>query len=204
ANVGGYLPHQFLVNPGNRDRLRLLIHRERNPRRRVHRHRVRITQRHDQLLPFEFRPVAHAFHLQRLGKTIADAGDHIADQSPRGSMQRADGRHVRRALDDDLPILEFDADLLRERARQLALRPFDLDGGPLNIYLNSLGECHGLLANAGHIFLRYYQTLHNTSPPTPNWRARVPVMTPLGVDKIAMPMPESTHGISFLLAYTRR
>ena len=44
--------------------------------------------------------------------------------------------------------------------------------------------------------LQGYQTLQRISPPTPSWRARWPVITPLGVERMATPIPESTHGIS--------
>ena len=45
-----------------------------------------------------------------------------------------------------------------------------------------------------------YQTWHKISPPTPSCRARSPVITPFGVERIATPIPERTHGISRLPA----
>ena len=49
-----------------------------------------------------------------------------------------------------------------------------------------------------------YQTKQSTSPPTPSFLASLSVITPLFVERIAVPSPPSTLGISSVPAYTLR
>ena len=66
-------------------------------------------------------------------------------------MQGAVGARVAGARDDDLGVLDGEADVTREGALQLALRALDGDGVAIaEGHLDSGGEGHGLLADARH------------------------------------------------------
>src|SRR3712207_8201149 len=102
-----------------------------------------------------------------------------------------------------------------EGTRQLTTWAAHSHGVALNICAHPVGQGDGHLSNTRHtsspnpLFLRpptfyitefsetyhkrgTYQTKARTSPPTPWRRASLPVMTPLGVDTIAIPMPLRT------------
>ena len=223
ANCAGrrHLPDQLLVDARDRDGLGLFVHGKADAVGRVNRHRVRIAQRHNQLLALHFRAVAHAFHHQRLGKALVDARHHVLDQGAGGAVQGAHRRRIGRARDHQIGAFHANGDRRHEGAAELAFRTFDFDRQPIDVDLHALGHGDGFSSNSRHLIppglrgqpappvrragcpapLRLtYQTLQMTSPPTPNWRARAPVITPLGVDRMAIPIPDSTQGISFFCA----
>ena len=121
-------------------------------------------------------------------------------------MQRAHIGFIRAAGHNNLAVFHCNGDQRGEAALQRRLSgPLQLTSTPLMSTCTPAGTVTGKrpIRDTVTSYLGY-QTLHRISPPTPSWRARCPVMTPLGVERMAIPIPESTQGISCFWVYTRR
>ena len=81
-----------------------------------------------------------------------------------------------------------------DRAADLAFRPLHREPEAVKVRRDALGERDGPLADTRHV--ASYQTTASSSPPTRAVRASRSVMSPCGVDRIAMPRPFLTRGIS--------
>ena len=99
ADVRGDLADQLLVDPADDDlgRLRDL---ELDPLRRLDRDRMRVAERHLQVLALELGAVADALDLELLLEAVGDALDHVRDQAAgepvQGAVLAAVGRPLRR------------------------------------------------------------------------------------------------------------
>src|SRR5262249_4023100 len=96
-------------------------------------------------------------------------------------------------------VFHGDTDRRGENALHFTLRSLHTDIGALDFHLNAAWNFDRQSSNSRHHSPpAFYQTLHRISPPTPSCRARAPVITPLGVDRIATPRPDNTQGMSIL------
>src|SRR6185312_11219237 len=127
--------------------------------------------------------------------------DHVGDQRAGQPVQGAVLAAVGRAADQKLRVLLRDGDVAVDALGELTARAVDPHELGLDGDGHRLGDRDGLAADARH---GGYQTSATTSPPTPAWRAWWPVMTPEDVERIEVPMPPWTFGISPALAYVRR
>src|SRR5207247_8073138 len=88
---------------------------------------------------------------------------------------------------------------------QLACGAFDAHRAVAEVDVDAARNGDGHFANSGHRGRPpSYQTWARTSPPTLRRRARFPLMTPCGVDMMAVPSPPKTRGMPDERAYTRR
>ena len=135
--------------------------------------------------------VADALDLEALLEALGDALDHVRDQRARQAVQRAVLAAVGRPRDARRRLLLRDRHAQRDVLRELAERPVDLHAAGRRRPITPAGT---RLAVFRFGSCRRYQTKQMTSPPTPFASAVRLVITPLEVDRIAMPMPPSTRG----------
>src|SRR6187551_1019682 len=200
ANLCSGLTDDLLVGALH-DHLRRLGHVEGDPRARRDRDRVREAHRELEVGALELGAVADALDLEVLLEPLRDPLDHVRDERAGEAVERA----VVAALGG--PGHRDDAVLLRDRhpcgdpLRERAERARDRDGAAgRHLDGDAARDLDGLSADPGH----RYQTNASTSPPTPRSAAWRVVITPIEVDRIAVPSPPRTRGRRSFLAYTRR
>src|SRR5687768_5173981 len=128
ADVRGDLPDQPLVEAGHVE-LGRALDRDRDSRRRLELDRVAEADLQRQLLPGHLRAVARTRDLERLGKALRDAVDHVGQDRPRRAVHGQRLLPAAHLRDDDLLGLHRHLDAVaQKRKRHLALRALDLDG----------------------------------------------------------------------------
>src|SRR6185369_2980012 len=124
TDLGGDLADQLLVDAVH-DEAGRGLHLEPDALRGLHRHRVAVTERELQVGTLGLHAVTDADDLQRLRVARGDADDHVRDQCPGQSVQRARVALVVGALDDDLALFLGDRDRLGDSVREGALGALD-------------------------------------------------------------------------------
>src|SRR5919198_5650533 len=104
ADPGGRLADQLLVDAADDD-LRRLWDLELDALRCLDRDRVRIAERHLQVLAPEVRAIADALNLEAPLEAVCDALDHVRDQAPSEPVQGTVVAAIGRPLDRDGPIV---------------------------------------------------------------------------------------------------
>ena len=149
ADVRGDLADQLLVDPADDDlgRLRDL---ELDALGRLDRDRVRVAERHLQVLALELRPVADALDLELLLEAVGDALDHVRDQAAGEAVQGAVLAAVGRARDGDRAVRLLDLHVRREALVELALGALDRDPARGDLDRDGLGQLDGLSSDSAH------------------------------------------------------
>ena len=149
ADVRGDLADQLLVDPADDDlgRLRDL---ELDPLRRLDRDRVRVAERHLEVLAFQLRAVADALDLEPLLEAVGDALDHVRDQAAGQPVQGAVLAAVGRARDGDGAVRLLDLHVRREAWLELALRALDGDAARGDLDRDGLGDGDWLSSDSAH------------------------------------------------------
>src|SRR3954464_12968017 len=117
ANLGGGLPDLLLVDALDDD-LRVGRNLERDSLTRFHYDRVRVADVEPEISALQRGAIANALQLEALLEALGDALDHVRDQRPRQTVQRAIVAALGRPGDDDRPFSLLDlhpgGNLLRE------------------------------------------------------------------------------------------
>src|SRR5690349_13358684 len=100
ADLGGRLADHLLVGPLDDD-LRRRGHLKRDAGARLDRHRVRVADVELEVGALERRAIADALDLELLLEALRDSLDHVRDERPRQSVQRAVLPALRRPRDRD-------------------------------------------------------------------------------------------------------
>src|SRR6266404_3212230 len=117
-------------------------------------------------------------------------------------MKRLHAARLRGARQRDVIVLNFGRNVARQFPIQFPLRTFDRDGTiGADVYLYLRRKCNCLISDSRHTT---YQTYASSSPPTFCFFASRPDSTPREVERIAMPIPPRTRGISCAPTYRRR
>src|SRR5581483_5608858 len=146
--------------------------------------------------------VAHPLNLEALGEPLGHARDHVRHQRAGEPVQRLELALLAGAGHLELAVGARHLAARRDRPRQLALRALHahlpIIDGDLDVLRQgnrrSSDSRHDLAP--GRLLSRPYQTWQSTSPPTPSRRACSPVITPRGVDRMEVPTPPYTRGMS--------
>src|SRR6266568_4684969 len=141
------------------------------------------------------RLVPHPLNLERLREPFGHAVHHVGHQRAGEPVEGLVAALVGGSPHHDGVLLERDREIGMGHAADLAFRALHRDAAPVDLGGDALGQQDRLLADARH-GLRSYQTTASSSPPTRAVRASRSVMSPCGVDRIAMPRPFLTRGIS--------
>src|SRR6267143_2908067 len=148
------------------------------------------------LLALQRRLVADPRDVQRAREPLRDAQDHVGDQRPRQAVELARAARVVGSVHADLPFVDGDLHLPVELLRDLALGALDVHEARLGGHLDLVRNLDGELADARHGCWAPYQTVAISSPPRCFLRAWWSTSTPLEVERIAIPRPFSTLGMS--------
>src|SRR5262249_706989 len=122
---------------------------------------------------------------------------HAGDDRTGGAVHRlGEAAGVRGGRNDDLLVGHRNFDNGRERLGDFALGALDVNGLVLDVDLDLIGDGNGLFADAAHGGRRFYQTLQTSSPPALLRRQSASFIRPFEVERMLMPRPLSTRGIS--------
>src|SRR5918997_2836801 len=149
ADHGGDLADLLLARALD-DHARGLGHLELDALGRLDRHGMRVAERQLQVAALELRAVADALDLERLREAGGDALDHVRDQRPRETVQRAVLRAVGRPRDEQLTVLLLDVDHARLALLEVAAGTGHAHDLRLDRDGDRVGDGNGLSADAGH------------------------------------------------------
>ena len=113
---------------------------------------MRVAEAEHHLVALLGHAVAHTDQLEMLREAGVDAGHHVGDQAAHEAVQRAVLVVVGGAFENQLAVGLLDADLSREGALELALRPFDLDAARTHCHLDLVGHRERQLSNPRQLF----------------------------------------------------
>ena len=178
-----------------------------------------VAQQEIQGLALERRTIPNAFNHEGPFVPLRDANHHVIDQGAGESLESALLLFFGGPCYHDLAVVDFDADLRLKALLQLALRAGNGQRTALELARDPAGNGHGKISYSRHDLLSFhlqpllegavqfiimrlparargYHTSHNTSPPTFELRACLPVITPCDVLRMEMPSPLQTGLIS--------
>src|SRR2546426_477005 len=194
ADLRRHLAHELLV-----DALDLhedvVVHRDLDPLRRVIWHRVGEADDELHAERLWLRLVAHPLDLERLRKPLGDAVDHVGDERAGESVERLVPALIGGPPHDDRLAFHRYGQLGVDQPADLALRTLHGDAQAVELGGDALGNGDWLPADTRH-GPASYQTSASSSPPMRAARASRSVMSPCGVERIAIPRPFLTRGIS--------
>src|SRR5438309_3571263 len=194
ADLRRYLAHELLVHALDLHD-DVVVHRDLDPLRRVIRHRMGEADDELHAERLWLRLVAHPLDLERLRKPLGDAVHHVGDERAGEPVERLVPGLVGGPPHDDRLALHRHGQLGVDQPADLALRALHGNPRPVELGRDALGNGDRLPADARH-GPASYQTSASSSPPTRAVRASRSVMSPCGVDRIAIPRPFLTRGIS--------
>src|SRR5213596_3284986 len=194
ADLRCHLAHELLVHALDLHQ-DVVVHRDLDPLRRVIRHRMGEPDDELHAERFRFRLVAHPLDLERLGEPLGDAVHHVGDERAGESVECFMPALVGRPPYDDRLALHRHGQLGVDQPADLALRALHGNPRPVELGGDALGNGDWLPADTRH-GPPSYQTSASSSPPTRAVRASRSVMSPCGVERIAIPRPFLTRGIS--------
>ncbi len=152
---------------------------------------MREADRELQVGALELGAVADTLDLEVLLEALRDPLDHVGDERSRQPVQRAVLATLGRARDGQRPVVLGD-----RHPRRYALLEGPERAGHLDVPVrrhvdgDAARDLDGLSSDARH----GYQTKASTSPPTPRSAAWRVVITPVEVDRMAVPSPPRTRG----------
>src|SRR5439155_26263686 len=111
---------------------------------------MRETEGERELLALEHRAVSGTADLEVLGESGRHAGDHVREQRPGETVERAVLLRVVRPLHRDLSILALDLHVLVERARELALGAFHVHGLTIDLDVDPARDGHRESSDPAH------------------------------------------------------
>ena len=137
--------------------------------------------------------------------SLGDTVDHVLHERPPQTVQRTLFLCVGGTGDCDLVVLDLDGDVGMHLGRQLALRAGDLHVLVVSLDLDPCGDGDRfsvqLVTRSSPSLTRFRTVLRR--PPLPG-APRLSVISPFGVEMMAMPSPPSTRGSCIGAAYFRR
>src|SRR6266576_4336531 len=199
AQLRGHLSHELLVDAFDLHE-HVVVDRDLDALGSVIRHRVRETNDELHAERLGLRLVADALNLERLREPLRHAVHPVGDERAGEPVQRFVPALVRGAPHHDGVFLERQGELRMKRAADLALRALHGDRAALELGGDALGQRNRLPADARH---GGYHTTASSSPPTRAVRASRSDIKPCGVERMAIPSPFLTRGISRSLTYRR-
>src|SRR3954465_15758627 len=199
--LGRNLSHQLLVGPFDLDH-GVVVYRDLNALGRLVFHRMRVP--HDQIhsIGLCLRLVSDTLDLQALGEALGYALHHVLHQGAGQPVKRLVPLFLGGPGDGELIVAEGQLHLGMELAPQLASRSLHRYAVALQLEGDTLGHGDRLSTNTRHG--SSYQTTASSSPPRLALRASRSVMSPRGVETMAMPSPFFTRGSSRHFTYRRR
>src|SRR5207249_3163507 len=126
-DVGGDLTDELPIDAGHRD-VRLLLDGDVDPLGNVEHHRMRVTQRKDDLLALHLGTVPDADDVELALEPFCNAQHGVGHQAARQPVKLAELGILGRALGDKVPVRELEVDAARKRLLQLALGSLHFDG----------------------------------------------------------------------------
>src|SRR5947199_4755823 len=194
TDLRGDLAHELLVHALDLHEY-IVLHRDLDALRRVIRHRM--GEADDELHAewLRLRLVTHPLDLERLRESLGDAVHHVGDERARESVERLVPALVGGPPHDDRFAFHRHGQLGVDEPADLALGALHGDPQAVEVRGHTPGHRDRLLADARH-GAASYQTTASSSPPTRAVRASRSVMSPWGVERIAIPRPFLTRGIS--------
>src|SRR2546430_15838209 len=139
--------------------------------------------------------VPHPLNLERLRDPFGPAVHYVGHQRAGEPVERLVAALVGGSPPHDGVVFEREREIRMGHPADLAFRALHRDAAPFDLRGDALGQRDRLPADARHD-LRSYQTTASSPPPTRAGRASRSVISPCGVDRIAMPRPFLTRGIS--------
>src|SRR6185437_4795286 len=191
ADFGRHLADLLLVDAGDDD-LGRLRRRDRDALRDRIVDVVREAELQVELLALHRRAIADAGDLQLLLEALGDAVDDVVHQRARGAPLREGALGLVTRLDLDPGLVHADRHVVVQHELERALGALHLDGLPFHV-----GGDAGRDGNRTFSDSRHQNTVQMISPPTLASRASWSAITPLGVDRMAMPRPLLTRGSAF-------
>src|SRR3990172_480977 len=193
---------EVLVDAAHGDARLLRVHVRGHALGERERDGVRVAEDEVQLLPLRLGLEADPVDLQRPLVPLHHALDGVLDQGAGEAVQPLRETSVVGARDLDLLADDLDLDLRVVREVHLPLRTLDLDVAVHDLDLHLVRDLDRKLADSGHGLS--YQTVQMSSPPTFCLRASRSTITPLDVERMAMPRPFRIRGMESVGTYRRR
>src|SRR5215207_4529107 len=164
ADDGGDLADLLLARALHDD-ARGLRHLELDALRRLDRHGMRVAERELEVAALELGAIADALDLERLREAGGDALDHVGDQRPRETVQRAMLGAVGRPRDEQLAVLLLHLDDARLALLEVAARTGHAHDLGLDRHGDRVGDWDGLPSDAGHRATRPRRRPRRRRPP---------------------------------------
>jgi hypothetical protein len=150
---------------------------------------VRVTDRQHEISPLHLRPVANPLELQCLGEAVTYTGDHVRHERARQAVHRPVAHLLSRAPDDNLTVRLFDPHLRVQITAEFTFGALDSDVSAVNAHLNAPRQWYRHLTYLDMDLTRHSTALRRRRS---GGALRPPVMTPSGVERMAMPRPPHT------------
>src|SRR5581483_4475882 len=148
-DLGGRLTDDLLVDAAHDD-LRRDRNLERDPLARRDAHRMGVSDLQLEVGSGKHRAIADALDLEPLLEACGDTLDHVRDQRPRQSVERAIVTALRWARDGDRPVVVRDLHALGHLLTELALRPGHRDAPRVDRDDHAGRDLDGTLSDTGH------------------------------------------------------
>src|SRR6188508_2213201 len=193
AKLGRDLTHQLLVGPFDLDH-GVVVYRDLDALGRLVFHRVGVA--HDQVYTIGLclGLVSDTLDLEVLAEALGHAFHHVLHQSAGQAVERLVPLFLAGPGNGELIVAEGQLHLGVELTAQLAARALHRDAVSLQLERDALGYGYRLSTNTRHG--SSYHTTASSSPPRLALRASRSVMSPRGVETMAMPSPFLTRGSS--------
>src|SRR6185436_12254016 len=193
AKLSRNLTDQLLVGPFDLDH-GVVVHRDLDALGRLVFHRVGVAYDQVHSIGLCLGLVADTLNLEVLAEALGHALHHVLHQRAGQAMERLVPLFFAGPGHGELIVAEGQLHLGMELTAQLASRPLHRDAVSLQLERDTLGYGDRLSANTRHG--SSYHTTASSSPPRLALRASRSVMSPRGVETMAMPSPFLTRGSS--------